>query len=71
MNGKRKRKQRRKDAPKLRDRLAYDQRIWVDAVCDLRCQLADHYRNSKPAKLRFQDGRLTDNLWERVKAVRL
>jgi hypothetical protein len=43
----------------------------VDAVCDLRCQLADHYRNSKPDKLRFQDGRLTDNLWKRVKAVRL
>ena len=32
----------------------------------LRHELADHCRTSKPDKLRFQDGRLIDNLWERV-----
>lgn len=41
----------------------------MDAVWDLRHQLGAHCRDSKPDKLRFQDGRLTEALWERVKAA--
>ena len=70
MSGKRKRKQRRKAVPpKLRDRVAYAQRIWIDAVEEVRLGLANHCRDSKPDKLRFQDGRLEWNLWERIKAA--
>jgi hypothetical protein len=66
MSGKSKRKQGRRDAPELR---VESQEIWRNALDDLRRQHSDQCRTSKPDKLRFQDGRLTDNLWERVKTA--
>jgi hypothetical protein len=71
MIGKRKnRKQRRKDVPpELGDHVEHDQGIWIDAVEDLRRGLSAHCRDSKPDKLRFQDGRLEYNLCERIKAA--
>jgi hypothetical protein len=70
MSSNRKRKQRRKAVPpKLRDRVVHDQGMWIEAVEDLRHQLGEHSRYSKPDKLRFQDGRLIEILWARVKAA--
>jgi hypothetical protein len=64
-----KRKQRGKDVPpELGDHVVHDQGIWMKAVEDLRRGLSAHCRDSKPDKLRFQDGRLEWNLWERIKA---
>jgi len=67
MSGTRKRKGRRKDAPKLPVWVEDCQRIWSDALNDLRHELSDHCRTSKPDKLRFQDRRLSETLWERLK----
>jgi hypothetical protein len=73
MSGKRKRKQRRKDPQKWWDAWKRTQRkdpqIWMDAVWDLRRQLGDHCRTSKPDKLRFQTGRLIENLLKRIEAA--
>ena len=54
---------------KLRDRVVHDQGMWIQAVEDLRHQLSEHCRYSKPDKLRFQDRRLEYNLWEQIKAA--
>src|SRR2546423_11725176 len=46
--------------------VSYYQRIWWDALCDLRSQLAAHCRGSEPDKLRFQTRRLLKNLTDRL-----
>jgi hypothetical protein len=43
--------------------------FWIDAIDDTRRQLDDHCQNSKPDKLRFQDGRLLRNLSKRMEAA--
>jgi hypothetical protein len=47
----------------------YYQRIWWDALCDLRHQHAADCRSSQPDKLRFQTGRLFRALMRRIKAT--
>jgi len=46
--------------------ISYCQRIWWDALCDLRRQLEVHCRGSEPDKLRFQTGRLFKSLVARL-----
>src|SRR5713101_2566752 len=47
----------------------YYEQIWWDALNDLRIELQDHCLNAKPDKLRFQTGRLFENLGKRIVAA--
>src|SRR2546429_10002905 len=69
MSGKRKLKRRRKDARELPVWFADSQRIWWDALDDLRDELIDHWRTAKRDQLRFQTGRLWGSLWRRIGAA--
>jgi len=69
MRGAWERNERKGATAKLHVRFPYYQQIWWDALNDLRNQLADHCLTSKPDKLRFQEGRLFENLKSRIEAA--
>jgi hypothetical protein len=68
-NRKRKWDRRTKAEPKFQVGLPYYQQIWWDALLDLRSQLKNHCLTAKPGQLRFQDGRLFENLKTRIRAA--
>ncbi len=66
VSGNRRWRLRRKATPKLHIGFPYGQQIWWDAINDLRGQLETECLTSEPDKLRFQNGRLIENLTQRI-----